>query len=54
MIHQERYEMAKSAIRAVFSDTSVPLKTTLESLQDLSDDLSILIEAVASDISVGE
>ena len=41
---------AKAAIDRMFSDTSVPLKVTLERLKELREEVGIRIEAIEGDI----
>jgi hypothetical protein len=43
--HEELVKKAKDAIQRVFSDKTVDLETTRESLKDLRDELDVLIDA---------
>jgi len=49
-VHKAKVAMAKSAIQEVYSDTSVPLQQTLESLEEIQADLNELIFVVKDDI----
>jgi hypothetical protein len=51
MTHADRVQAAKDAINAVFSDTSVPQETTLESLRELRDELDIVVDCVEQDLA---
>ena len=46
MTHEDRVQAAKKAINAVFGDTSVDHKTTRESLKELRDEITVLLDAV--------
>jgi hypothetical protein len=48
--HQRKVEAAENAITAVFEDTSVSQKTTLEDLRDLKDGIEIKIECIRYDL----
>lgn len=50
MTHEKLIDIAKLAIDKVFSDTSVPAKTTLDSLQTLRDEIEMKIDAVKNDV----
>jgi len=43
-MHEELKDKAKAAINDLFSDTSVSVDQTIESLQELMDDLSTRLE----------
>jgi len=45
-MHEELKDKALAAIDDLFSDTSVPGEVTIESLQELMDDLSIRLESL--------
>ena len=44
--HDKLVEQAREALIAVFSDTSVSKSTTRESLEELSDEIEALLEAL--------
>ena len=46
MTHEDRIDAARRAINAVFSDTRVPPETTKESLKELRDEITLLLDAV--------
>lgn len=46
----EKVKRAVDAIKAVFSDTSVPQAVTAEKLQELADELSFLIQVLENDL----
>ena len=50
MSHKDLYEKALAAIQAVHGDTSVSLKQTLDSLEELNGEIEILVDAVEEDI----
>lgn len=52
--HERLLDEAKEAISKVFSDTSVSQQTTIESLEDLADDLNGMIEGIKEDIRKGD
>jgi len=54
MSHEDLVEKAKEAISAVFSDESVPQRTTLESLGDLQDEIGTLMDCINSDLKRSE
>jgi hypothetical protein len=49
--HDTLKETALQAIRDIHSDSSVSLETTLDSLEELGEEISILQEAVRQDIN---
>lgn len=51
--HKARCDSVLDAVTRLHSDTSVPLETTLESLCNLREHVSILVEAVEADIKDG-
>lgn len=50
--HDRLVDAAKEAISKVFGDTSVSQQTTIESLEDLADDLNGMIEGIKEDLRV--
>jgi len=50
MSHETRYNDAIDAASKLHGDSSVPLETTLESLQGLREHVDYLIDAVEGDI----
>lgn len=49
MHHIELVETAKAAINAVFGDTSVDRATTRSSLEELSGEIDVMLDALAVD-----
>jgi DeoR/GlpR family transcriptional regulator of sugar metabolism len=52
--HEKLIQAAKDAIDAVFSDTSVSQRQTLEDLGELADELEIKQECIRNDIKEDE
>ena len=50
MTHEELVQAAKDAINAVFSDTTVPQSTTMESLEELEAEIEVSIQALREDM----
>jgi hypothetical protein len=46
MYHLQKVNIAKEAIRAVFSDTEVTPNQTFDSLQELGEEVDALMDAV--------
>ena len=49
MEENAKMKEAREAIRKVYSDTSVSVDETIESLQSLKDHISVMLESLATD-----
>jgi 3'-phosphoadenosine 5'-phosphosulfate sulfotransferase (PAPS reductase)/FAD synthetase len=54
MPHREKVQEAKKAINAVFTDTSVSVRETLNSLEELQEEIGMYIAAVQRDVDAEE
>jgi osmotically-inducible protein OsmY len=51
--HERLLDAAKEAVSKVFGDTSVSQQTTIESLEDIADDINGMIAGIKEDIQAG-
>ena len=50
MSHDDKYEKALKAIKELFSDASVSQQDTIVSLEALIEEISIMVDAIKTDI----